>query len=215
MSRLSQILLWTALVLALVGTLKHTAWAFATLEDGDMISGSIQAAALDVGMVALALGIQARKRAQHSAFWLWIGAGCFCGISIYANFLHGYANQSALDAPLADWRPGLLAAVLPLMLFYLVEIVSHAPQPATLSAPAVAPSAADQPQSDPPAQQPASEPPLEIAPVALVCEHCEQTFKSINALNAHQWRCKARSAAQPATVSANGNGAHKPSTPVL
>ena len=86
----------------------------------------------------------------------------------------------------------------------LAHALTLAPQPATTSAPAVAPSQPESPQSDAPA--PAA--PLELAPVPLRCEHCEQAFGSINALNAHRWRCKARSATQPAPVSANGNGAH-------
>lgn len=204
MSRLSNALLWTALVLALVGTLKHTAWAFATLENGDMLSGYIQAAALDVGLVALAIGIQTRKRTQQRARWLWIGAGCFCSISVYANFLHGYAHQSALSAPLAEWRPALLAAVLPLMLFYLVEIVAHAPQTITTSAPAPQPLAAPAttiPQAstvsiaDTTQTEPVSAP--ATVPIPLTCEHCERPFDTINALNAHRWRCKAKQATEP------------------
>ena len=192
MSRLSQILLWTALVLALVGTLKHTAWAFATLEGGDMLSGLVQAAALDVGMVALALGIQARKRAGERTRWLWSGAGAFCTLSVYANFLHGYAHQSTLDAPLAAWRPGLLAAVLPLMLFYLVEIVSHAPQSATARDAERAGSAQPTP------------PRLEVLPPAHRCPHgCGGEFRSQQAVPAHMRHCKARAVAASVAVGAD------------
>lgn len=213
MSRLSQVLLWAALVLALIGTLKHTAWAFATLENGDMLSGIIQAAALDVGMVALALGIQSRKRAGERTRWLWSGAGVFCAISVYANFLHGYAHQSALNAPWADWRPGLLAAVLPLMLFYLVEIVSHTPSTGHV-APQAAPvrdaerassdvADAEPAHDDAPSAQPAA-PRLEVLPPVHRCPHgCGGEFRTQQALAAHVRHCKARVVAASAAVGAD------------
>ena len=76
------------------------------------------------------------------------------------------------------------------------------PQPAQ---PATAPSAEGahaQPQSD--AEPTPSAPPTE--PVRLSCPHCARSFETLNALNAHAWRCPSLRAAQPATVSANDNG---------
>lgn len=189
--------LWAALSLALFGTLGNTAWTFATVDNGDLLNGYIKAVAIDVGMIALAAHIQQRKRRSERTWPVWIGAFAFAGVSIYANYLHGVAHTTPLDAPLAEWRPHILAAILPLILLYLVEIVSHAPQPAPPLAPASDPEPA-------PTAAPAAGPVAPIAPVPLACEHCDRTFDTINALNAHQWRCKARSAAQPATVGANG-----------
>ena len=63
------------------------------------------------------------------------------------------------------------------------------------------------PHSEPEPVQSAAhtiEPAPNIAPIPLVCDHCERPFETVNALNAHRWRCKARIATQPATVSANG-----------
>ena len=181
--------LWAALALALAGTLKHSAWAFATLENGDMTAGYIQAIAVDVGMAAIAASIQQRRRAQQATLWLWLGAGAFCAVSIYANLLHGYKFASTLETPLADWRPYVLSAVLPLLLFYLTEIVSHAPRPATQSVPAVAPSETLAPPAFAPiAQAVALSEPSAALPAASewLCETCGRSFGSRNALIAHQ-----------------------------
>ena len=68
-----QSLLWLALVLALVGSLRHVAWGFSTLERGDLLAGYVQAVAVDLGMLALALGIQSRKRQARGIRSLWVG----------------------------------------------------------------------------------------------------------------------------------------------
>ena len=203
---LPRIGLWAALSLALFGTLGNTAWTFATVDNGDLLNGYIKAIAVDVGMIALAAHIQQRKRRSERTWPVWIGAFAFAGVSIYANYLHGVAHTTPLEAPLAEWRPHILAAILPLILLYLVEIVSHAPQPAPLTAPASNPTPAPAVEPVAPSAPASLEASLPIAPVPLACEHCDRTFDTINALNAHQWRCKARHATQPATVS--GNGTH-------
>jgi hypothetical protein len=130
-----QNLLWLALVLALVGSLRHVAWGFSTLEQGDWAAGYVQAIAVDLGLLAIAIGIQ-RARAQGRrgvTRWLWVGAGLFAAISVYANLLHGLAFESAIRLQ-RDWgqfgvvmialRPFLLSGVLPLMVIYLSEIVA-------------------------------------------------------------------------------------------
>lgn len=61
-----------------------------------------------------------------------------------------------------------------------------------------------QPQSD---AEPAPSTPATES-VRLSCPHCARSFETLNALNAHAWRCPSLRAAQPATVSANGNGHH-------
>jgi len=121
----TQLALWTALLLALAGSIRHVAWAFATLEAGNMTWGYVQAAAVDIGLTALAYAIQQRRRERRGTRTLWLGVLVFSGISAYANLLHGmfFASDIGLDG----WtlaRPFLLSAVLPLLVLYLSEIIS-------------------------------------------------------------------------------------------
>jgi hypothetical protein len=123
-----QSLLWLALVLALVGSLRHVAWGFSTLEQGDLIAGYVQAVAVDIGLFALAIGIQQRRRESRGTLNLWFGVVLFSGVSTYANLLHGLVFQS--DIGLATWawlvamRPFILSAVLPLLVVYLSEVAA-------------------------------------------------------------------------------------------
>lgn len=124
----TQGLLWTALILALVGSLTHVAWSFSTLEGGDLLLGYIQAIAVDVGLFAIALGIQANRRQGRETRVLWGGVIFFALISTYANLLHGLAFASPLDLPGWGWlvalRPFLLSAVLPILVIYLAEVAA-------------------------------------------------------------------------------------------
>lgn len=136
-----QSLLWLALLLALVGSLRHVAWGFSTLEQGNLTAGYVQAVAVDVGLFALAVGIQQRRRQKRGAGVLWLGVILFAGLSTYANLLHGIVFRSELDLStwtsnlgLVSWldfmRPVLMSGVLPLLVVYLSEIagadISHA-----------------------------------------------------------------------------------------
>lgn len=126
MSRITPYLLWAALVATLVGTLTNTTWAFATVNGGNLLWGAVQAVAADLGLVALAATLAERRARGERAGWLWVAVAGFVGVSTYASYLHSYAQATALDAPGAALRPLLLGAFLPLMLFALVEVVSHA-----------------------------------------------------------------------------------------
>jgi hypothetical protein len=127
MSNLPRIGLWLALALALFGTIGNTAWAFGTVDSGEQWMSYVKAIALDVGMVALAATLAQRKRAGQSSRLLWLTVGGFVVGSMYANYLHGQEHLVPLTANLESWRPVILSALLPVMLFALVEIVSHAP----------------------------------------------------------------------------------------
>jgi len=114
---------WAALLLALVGSLRHVAWAFGTMEGGNLVAGYIQAIAIDAGLCVLALGVQVRRRQKRGTLALWIGVGVFSAISVYANYLHGAVHMAEIAAgPLAAWRPVLLSAALPLLVLYLSEV---------------------------------------------------------------------------------------------
>jgi len=122
---LVQVSLWVALVLALVGSLRHVAWAFGTLEDGDIVAGYIQAVAVDIGLFALAYAIHQRRRERRPTRVLWVGVLLFSAVSTYANLLHGlyFAADIGLDT-WASVRPFVLSAVLPAIVIYLSEILS-------------------------------------------------------------------------------------------
>ncbi|MFA6134418.1 MAG: hypothetical protein WC869_10440 [Phycisphaerae bacterium] len=116
---------WLALVLALAGSLRHVAWSFASIEHGNLIAGYIQAAGVDLGLLALALGIQERRRMRLDARPLWAGVALFSVISIYANFVFGWVHADAVDAPLSAARPVVLSAVLPVLVLFLSEIAGQ------------------------------------------------------------------------------------------
>ena len=117
---------WVALLLALVGSLRHVAWAFSTIEAGDLLAGYVQAVAVDAGLCVLALSIQQRRKQKRGVLVLWGGVSAFSAISIYANYLFGVVHQADIAAgPLAAWRPVVLSAVLPLLVLYLSEIAGQ------------------------------------------------------------------------------------------
>lgn len=121
-------LLWLALALALFGSLTHVAWSFSTLENGNLFMGFVQAIAVDVGLFAIAVGIQRARREGRRTLMLWGGVLFFAFISTYANLLHGLAFSSRLELPgwepLVFFRPFLLSAVLPIMVVYLAEVAA-------------------------------------------------------------------------------------------
>lgn len=216
MTNLPRLCLWIALVLALIGTVGNTAWAFASVDSGALFMSYVKAIALDVGMVAVAATLAQRKRAGASTRWLWVAVACFVGGSMYANYLHGQTHLVTLTANLADLRPVILSALLPLMLFALVEIVAHAPQSETHKATPTTPNADSETHTAtlatapaPPPPQSAPLPAVEVAPIPLPCDTCDRTFGSPNALRAHKRFC----VGSPATaarlpVSLNGHGEH-------
>jgi hypothetical protein len=117
-------LLWLSLVLALVGSLKHLAGIFASI-DGNMVMGWLQAIAIDAGLFALAYSIRVRKVAKRSVKPLWAGVALFSGISIYGNLAYGLL---AVDGILPAWivvsKPYVLAASLPILVLFLSELLS-------------------------------------------------------------------------------------------
>lgn len=127
-------LLWLAYFLALFASVTHVAWAFSLLEEpGWEIVGWFAAVAIDVGLAALAYGIQQRKRAGRRARDLWAGVVFFAFISAFANVLHAVAIETGktvvwetfntLD-PLTFLRAIFFSASLPALVIYLSEIVS-------------------------------------------------------------------------------------------
>lgn len=133
-NRLASYALWFAYGLALFASIGHVAWAFGTLEQtGNEAAGWLAAGAVDLGLAALAYGIQQRKRAGRSARDLWIGVLVFAGISAFANLLHAIASEvsgvivwASFDTidPLTLIKAIVLSASLPLLVVYLGEIVS-------------------------------------------------------------------------------------------
>jgi len=119
-----QNLLWLALVLALVGSLKHLAAIFATV-DGNTAMGWVQAVAIDAGLFALAYSIRVRKTARRSIKQLWFGVGLFSLISIYGNYAYGLlATAGQLPGWIVASKPVILAASLPILVLFLSELLS-------------------------------------------------------------------------------------------
>lgn len=199
-----QSVLWLALVLALVGSLRHVAWGFSTLEQGDIIAGYIQAVAVDLGLFALALGIQSRRRQNRGVRMLWAGVLLFSAVSTYANLLHGLHFQT--DLGLVGWgwlvsiRPVILSGVLPLLVVYLAEVagddVNHAAKVAEREARKAA-------RAD-------SEPtPHAVASKAYKCGQCEFTSAKQQGLAAHMRHAHRNghaTKAQPALESGSNDG---------
>jgi hypothetical protein len=122
---LIQVALWLAMFGAMVGSIRHVAWSFSTLS-GDIRWGYVQAIATDMGIAALAFGIQLRKRQRRKVWTLWVIMTVFAGISTYANLLYGIAHLTDIGVgELARWRPFIMAAVLPFMVLSLAEVVSE------------------------------------------------------------------------------------------
>lgn len=120
-----QIALWIAMFGAMIGSIRHVAWSFSTLS-GDIRWGYIQAIATDMGIAALAFGIQLRKRQGRKVWTLWVIMTVFAGISTYANLLYGIAHLTDIGVgELARWRPFIMSAVLPFMVLSLAEVVSE------------------------------------------------------------------------------------------
>lgn len=120
----TQSLLWLALVLAMIGSLKHLTAVFASV-DGDYLFGLIQAVAVDAGLFALAYSIRQRKAANKPTWFVWCGVALFSLISVFGNYIYG---QTALGGNVPGWivwlKPIVLAASLPVLVIYLSEIVS-------------------------------------------------------------------------------------------
>lgn len=126
-----QTLLYIALILALLASLKHVAFAFATTNGGDWFEAYVSAIAIDLGMLALAAGINRQRYHKRPTKWLWLGVATFSVISTYANWIAGIVHVTPIDVELgsmAQWlvslRPIVLSGVLPLLVIYLSEIVS-------------------------------------------------------------------------------------------
>jgi hypothetical protein len=107
------------------------AFAFTTVNGNDWVEAYLSAIAIDVGLLALAAGINRRKSQKRSVTMLWIGIALFSLISVYANWLAGMVHVSQLSANvdgfsafLANLRPILLSSVLPLLVIYLSEVAT-------------------------------------------------------------------------------------------
>ena len=130
-------LLWVALLFTLGASLPHNAWAFSTLESGNMTMGWFQAIAVDLGLLALAISIQDRASRGQKTLWLWIGVVVFAALSGFGNLLHAFSHSQPLD--LGAWgdivgrdlgilnaaRPFLLGFSLPILVIYLTEMVTQ------------------------------------------------------------------------------------------
>jgi hypothetical protein len=123
-----QTLLWIALALALLGSLKHLAVVFSSV-DGSTLMGWIQAIAIDAGVFALSMVLQKRRQAARPTAWVIGGIALFTLISVYGNLVYGLSHQSQLSPNLPTWAamplPYLLAATLPVLVLFLASLVEN------------------------------------------------------------------------------------------
>lgn len=138
-------LLWLALAAVLVASWTHVAAAFGELEHGGPpailrrvgpLVGPLAAVAVDLGLIALAWAIGARRRVGRPVGDLWLGAAVFAGLSALANFDHALRVIAGNAAdPVAVWsalaaydrfRVLALSATLPLLALYLTRVVETA-----------------------------------------------------------------------------------------
>jgi len=116
-------LLWSSLLLALAGSLRHVAYTFTSI-DANVVWGWVQALAVDAGLFALALAIQKRRRERRRTRLLWLGVTLFSAISVYANLAYGLTHTlDAMPGWVVSTRAYVLAATLPILVLYLAEIV--------------------------------------------------------------------------------------------
>jgi len=139
-------LLWLALVTVLGASAVHVAGTFSTLEPGGALpilarlgpyTGVLAAIALDLGLIGLAWGIGARKRARpdETPWGLWGGVGLFAVLSALANFDHALTVLGNGSTGAAAWvvldqytrvKVVALSATLPLLTVYLTRVVETA-----------------------------------------------------------------------------------------
>lgn len=132
----SQTFLRFSLIFVLIGSLRHVAWGFSTLENSGSWSlfwGYFQAIAIDLVVIALAYGIEQRKKATLPTGWYWVGIVGFVLVSTYANLLYGLVFSIKV-IPSKDWpqlglwmvnlKPFVLSGVLPIMLVYISHITA-------------------------------------------------------------------------------------------
>lgn len=116
-------LLYLALVLALVGSLKHLAAVFAGV-DGHMVLGWVQALAVDVGLFALAYKIKVGRSARQGVKFLTGAVALFTAISVYGNLTYALDALGSLPRVIQVTKPYVLAATLPILVLILAHLLS-------------------------------------------------------------------------------------------
>ncbi len=188
---LANLALWVTFLLALVSSMSHVAYTFSTLErPGHEWAGWLAAIAVDCGLASLAYAIQQRRRVKgRSALTLWAGVIALTGISAYANVLYAISVSS-------DWvRAVILSVTLPLLVVYMGEVVSSDDVATAERAERELAKAEAKAERELAKQEREEAARLlaiaeaertEAANSRFRCEHCQLSFASRNALNAHQ-----------------------------
>jgi hypothetical protein len=199
--------LWLAFILAMAASIRHLAWTFGTVEHpGWEWFGWVPAIAIDTGLAALAYTIQQRKRAKRSVAILWGGVAGFAAVSALANLYHALAVEEV--AVFAGWivyaKAIVLSATLPVAYIFLGEIISG--DDATVAERSERQSEREQARADRIARTSelvaererdeaarllleagrSETEPMQAVALAVACESCGRTFRSINARNAHK-----------------------------
>ncbi len=128
-------LLYLTLILALMSSLRHVAYSFATTNGGNYWEAYCSAIAIDLGLLAMAASINHRKKSNRKSYMLWGGVGLFSAVSTFANWTAGKVHVETLTVNTSDFgqwlidnRPLFLSGILPMLVIYLTEVLSDSYQ---------------------------------------------------------------------------------------
>lgn len=134
--RAATAVLWFFLVMAMFGSLTHTAWLFA-LREGQtpvgQVIGYVIAVSIDAGLVGVTYGLRQRKQQKRPARFLYLASLLIIAVSIYANFAHAFAQDVGQEMTRGGWQEvdpyrlltsAVVSIPLPLLVLALAETVS-------------------------------------------------------------------------------------------
>lgn len=125
-------LMYFTLICCLFACLKHTAFAFESVNGGDVFEAYVSALAIDLGLLVLAASIMKWKRENRKTWSLWLGVFIFSGVSMYSNWLSGAVHVSQLAVTtnavgefMIGIRPFALSGILPILVIYMSEVLAN------------------------------------------------------------------------------------------
>lgn len=131
-------LLYAALILVFIASVRHVAYSYSTIDGGSMFVGYLAAIAIDLGLIVIA-----RAQARHPDRTLFrTGVVIFISTSVYSNWISGLAHNTHFEYTrysnelinytvsfFVEARPFVLSMVLPVMILYLTEVIARETAP--------------------------------------------------------------------------------------
>lgn len=125
-------LMYFTLICCLYACLSHTAFAFSTVNGGNLVEAYISAISIDLGLLVLSAAIMKWKKENRKTWGLWIGVFLFCSVSAYSNWLSAVAkiasiqaNTNAVGEFMIGIRPFALSGILPILVIYMSEVLAN------------------------------------------------------------------------------------------